>query len=110
MWIDHTVYPDLDEPPDSLDTMEARADYVHRICAAWDFHVHPDPQTFELFSAWQEVFDRYPYPTSAAYHAFRAWFRWPPVPCPTDLPAPVPMYVHLDRLEGRGEDPCEGMM
>jgi hypothetical protein len=74
VYIDHSVYLDLADPPDVLETMEERADYVHRICSAWDFHVHPEPETFELFSQWKEVFDCFPIPTSPAYHAFRAWF------------------------------------
>jgi hypothetical protein len=38
----------------------------------WDFHILPEPATFELFSKWQDVFDAFPLPTSFAYHAFRA--------------------------------------
>ena len=57
MDIDGSVSPDVDVPPRSLDSPEARADYVHRI--------------------------------------------------PPGLHASVPKYVEYDRLEGRGEDPCE---
>ena len=32
--IDQSVYPDMDEPPAVLETVEAKADYVQRICAA----------------------------------------------------------------------------
>lgn len=110
MYIDHSVYPDLDEPPMTLDTIEDKADYVHRICAAWDFHIHPEPETFELFSGWKEVFDRFPIPTSPAYHAFRAWFKWEPVPYPEGLPPPRLVYRILDAIEGRDEDPCEHMI
>ncbi len=110
MYIDASVYPDLDQPPRTLETIEAKADYVHRICAAWDFHVHPEPETFELLCGWKEVFDRFPLPLSPAYHAFRAWFGWPAVPVPASARGPVPHYRELDRLEGRGEDPCEGMI
>ena len=39
--LDHSVYPDMDEPPAVLETDEAKADYVHRICAAWDYGVIP---------------------------------------------------------------------
>ena len=109
-YIDHSVFPDLPEPPPTLDSPEAQGDYVHRICGAWDFHVHPEPETFELFSRWKEVFDRYGVLTSPAYHTFRAWFGWEPMPMPADLPAPTPVYVHLDRLEDRGADPCLGMI
>ncbi len=110
MYIDHSVYPDLDNPPDVLETLEDKADYVQRICAAWDFHIHPEPETFELFSQWKDIFDVFPLPLSAAYHAFRMWFGWEPVAVPGDLPGPTPYYVHLDRLEGRPEDPCEDMI
>ncbi len=108
--IDESVYPDLDDPPSVLETMESRADYIHRICAAWDYGVHPEPETFELFSRWNDVFDRFPCQTSPAYHAFRAWFGWAPRPFPPGLSPPVPRYVHLDRIEGRDEDPCERMI
>lgn len=106
-YIDHSVYPDRDPLSDELATDQAKADYVHRVCSAWDFHVLPEPQTFALFSGWQEVFDRYPLPTSPAYHAFRAWFGWAAVPIPYGLRGPTPLYIALDRQEGRGEDPCE---
>src|SRR5207244_12909893 len=70
MDLDHTVYPDLYDPPNELNSPEERADYLHRVCAAWDHHVHPEPQTFALFSTWKEIFDCYPVLTSTAYHAF----------------------------------------
>src|SRR5438128_691001 len=46
--LDHSVYPDMDNPPALLETVEAQADYVHRICSAWDYGVHPEPETFTL--------------------------------------------------------------
>ncbi|HEY3241851.1 MAG TPA: hypothetical protein VGM03_00745 [Phycisphaerae bacterium] len=110
MYIDQSVYPDLAEPPAVLETIEDQADYMQRICAAWDFHVHPEPQTFELFKMWKEVFDRFPLPASPAYHAFRQWFGWEPMPMPPGILGPLPLYVQLDRLEERGEDPCEHMI
>jgi hypothetical protein len=110
MYIDGSVYPDLDSPPTRLDTIHEKADYVHRICAAWDFGVHPEQETFELFAGWKDVFDRFPILTSPAYHAFRAWFRWERMPYPKGVPAPTPRWVHLDRLEGRESDPCEEMV
>jgi hypothetical protein len=110
MYIDESVYPDVSSPPNDLPSLEARAEYVHRVCSAWDFHIHPEPETFQLFSEWEEVFDRFPLPTSPAYHAFRAWFGWEPVPFPSSLPAPIPYHVHLDRGEGRDDDPCAEMI
>jgi len=37
MYIDHSVYPDENEPPEELLSINAKADYVHRIASAWDF-------------------------------------------------------------------------
>lgn len=108
--IDQSVYPDLDHPPAAIETPEDKADYLHRICAAWDFGVLPSAATFDLFADWQDVFDRFPMVTSPAYHAFRCWFRWPPVDMPVGLPAITPRWLHLDRLEGRQDDPCEKMI
>lgn len=108
--IDQSVYPDMDDPPEVLETKEAKADYVHRICAAWDFGVHPDQSTFALFSDWKDVFNEFPILMSPAYHAFRAWFHWPALEAPAGLPAMTPRWVHLDRLEGRPPDPCEEMI
>lgn len=100
--IDHSVYPDLDVPPQRLATPEERADYVHRICAAWDFGIVPERETFALFRAWREVFDRFPLPHSPAYHAFRSWFGWPRAQKGTLLETTA---ERLDRREGRS-DPC----
>jgi hypothetical protein len=107
MYIDGSVYPDVENPPKELLSKEAKADYVHRICSAWDFHIHPEPETFALFSTWKEVFDEFPITTSPAYHAFRAWFGWEPLPRPTGVAHAEPLYLTLDRLEERKEDPCE---
>jgi len=109
-FIDHSVYPDLDELPEILETAEARADYVHRVCSAWDYGVHPEPETFVLFERWREVFDRFPVPASPGYHAFRSWFGWPPVAVPANIIGSTPRYTILDRLEERGADPCERMI
>ena len=109
-YIDHSVYPDFDEPPSVLDTAEAKADYVHRICSAWDYGVLPEAETFALFERWKDIFDRYPVLTSPAYHGFRAWFRWERMAYPANVSPPTPRYRILDQLEGRGEDPCERMI
>ena len=77
------------------------------VCAAWDYGVPPSDETIRLFADWREVFDRFPFVTSPAYHALRQWFRWAPVPVPPGLHPPTPRYREDDRLDGRGEDPCE---
>jgi hypothetical protein len=109
MYIDGSVYPDADTPPEELLSVEAKADYVHRIVSAWDFGITPEPETFALFSQWKEVFDAFPIETSLAYHAMREWFGWEPVPLPPGIYLPEPRYRELDRIEGR-TDPCEHMI
>lgn len=107
MHIDGSVFPEREAPPRTLHSVEDQADYVHRVCAAWDYGVPPDAHTFALFSAWRDVFDRFPIVTSPAYHAMRAWFGWEPVPVPAGLHLPRPRYRQYDDLEGRGIDPYE---
>jgi hypothetical protein len=105
MYIDHSVYPDLETGPDQLRDPGERADYVHRICAAWDFGIVPEVETFRLFRGWRDIFDGYVLPHSPAYHAFRAWFGWPQ----TERSTVIETYAErLDRREDR-EDPCAGM-
>ncbi len=107
MYIDHSVYPDVDHPPEELATEEAQADYVERICGAWDFDIFPEPQTFALFKGWKDIFDRYPLPYSPAYHTFRHLMGWEAIPFPKEGVICHTTWEVLDRLEGRGPDPCE---
>lgn len=107
MYIDHSVYPDVAPLPDVLITEEQRADYVERICGAWDFDVFPERETLELFRGWKEIFDRYPLPYSPAYHTFRRIFGWEDVAFPEAGVVRQLPYEILDRLEGRDPDPCE---
>jgi hypothetical protein len=110
MWLDASLYPDLETPPRHLDNPGDKADYLHRVCSAMDFQIFPEPATLELLAGWKEVFDRYPLPASPAYRALRCWFGWEPVPVPKGLPATRPHYLALDAAEGRGPDPCESMI
>jgi hypothetical protein len=105
MILDHTVYPDLENPPDDLPTPEDKADYVHRICSAMDFGIFPEETDWELFRGWKDVFDRFPLPHSTSYHTFRAWYRWESVP--SSPPSGKPRYMIMDEREER-TDPCEG--
>ena len=41
MTIDGSLYPDQ-EPPRELRALGDRIDYLHRLCAAWDFGILPD--------------------------------------------------------------------
>jgi len=104
MKLDHSVYPELDAPPrevTDLTTPEAKADYVQRICAQWDYGIIPERTTFQLFAQWRDVFDRSPLPHSAAYHTFRFWFGWNPVPGRA-----LRAGYELDDLREGRTDPC----
>lgn len=105
--IDTSVYPDLDEPPTELATSEARADYIARVCGAWDFGIVPEIETFQMFRAWRDVFDRFPLLHSPAYAAFRMIYGWPPIPGGSVLQAD---YEAIDARYGRDEDPCVHMI
>lgn len=108
--IDHSVYPELDEPPLEFLDDYGRADYVHRICTAWDFGIMPDRGTFDLFAGWKSVFDRFPVLTSPAYHAFRDKYGWNALSWPRGIRPPTPRWEHRDRIEGREPDPCEDLI
>ena len=104
-YLDHSVYPDVSELPETLVTEEQKADYIQRICAAWDFDVYPEKETFALLRNWKEIFDRYPLAESPAYHTFRRLFGWEEVPLVKNSSVHL-TYEILDRLEGRDPDPC----
>jgi hypothetical protein len=110
MYIDHSVYPDASELSEALLTLEEKADYVERVCGAWDFDIYPEPETFELFRGWKEVFDLYPLPYSPAYHTFRRLLGWEDTPFPEEGTMCHLTYEVMDRLEGRGPDPCETLV
>lgn len=107
MKLDESVYPDVDRPPDELRTFEEKADYLQRICAAFDFGIFPERGDWERFSQWRDVFDRFQLPHSPAYHTFRARFGWPEVPAGTHGLAPG--WKIADLHEGR-EDPCKAFV
>lgn len=52
MNLDYSVYPDIEDLPQTLHSPEDKADYVARICHAWDFGIVPTLETFELFGDW----------------------------------------------------------
>ena len=97
--VDYSVYPELEETelPEDFTQLEVQADYIARVCAAWDFGVFPSWATFELLAGWREAFDVYPVPTSVAYHTFRSLFGWPPV----ESEVWEADYEQHDRVEGR---------
>jgi hypothetical protein len=101
--LDGTVFPDAGAPPATaadLKTDAARADYVARVCGAWDFGIYPAPETFTLFAGWREVFDRFPLADSPAYAAFRMINGWP------EVPGGCVMLADYERMEPGRLDPC----
>ena len=105
--IDASVYPDLDEVPTDLVTPVAKADYVARICGAWDFGIVPERGTFRLFRDWRDIFDNFPLLHSAAYAAFRSMYGWPAMPGGSILRAD---YEVIDERWEHGDDPCVGLI
>jgi hypothetical protein len=101
--IDPSVYPDVSGPSESPEesvTEEEKADYLRRICAAWDFDGCPEREAFQLLREWNEIFDRFSWNDSPAYHTFRRLFGREDVP-PTPSPFGRLIYEILDRMEGR---------
>lgn len=103
MNIDLSLYPDR-EPPARLESMAEKADYLHRVCGAFDHGFPPPAGTLNELRQWKDVFDRFPLPASPAYHTLRGMFGWQGVP---RLPyLSKPHYQVLDEIEGRSDD-CE---
>ena len=95
---DSSVYPDR-EPPRVLTTLDEKAEYLQRVIGAFDRGIPPDEATLRLFSGWNEVFDRFAFRGSPAYHALRSFFGWKAVPRERFFSEPT--YLKLDRREGR---------
>ena len=107
MNLDHSVYPDLANPPTDLLTVEEKADYMDRICGAFDFGIFPERDDWILFSEWKEIFDRFPLPHSPAYHTFRSRYGWDRVT--SGRHGLTPAWKVQDQKEGR-TDPCEELV
>lgn len=100
--IDTSLYPDERAPSDLSDERVA-ADYVHRVCGAYDFGIPPSPGVVATLRMLRPIFDKYPVSGSIGYHALRRWFGW------EELASPVPPVLRCeqrDLLEGRALDPC----
>ena len=103
IYIDQSLYPDEAPPDAELGplTDSEKAEHIHRVCAAWEFGLLPEEETFQTLAAWKDIFERFPLSNSIAYHTFRFLLRLPSLPGEI-LEAP---YERLDREEGRS-DPC----
>lgn len=77
-WVDGTLYPDQ-EPPDDLETLEARVDFLARLCAAWDFGILPTAEAIAEIRKpeWREAVSACQLLTSPAYHLVRDWHSLP---------------------------------
>jgi hypothetical protein len=88
--IDGSLFPDQD-PPTELRTLRDRIDYLHRLCAAWDFGILPDSETIREVRApgWLEAVDRCRFETSPAYHLLREWHGLERLPFLGSVPARI---------------------
>jgi len=80
-WLDGALYPDT-EPPDALQGLAERVDFITRLCAAWDYGLLPEPDTVAQVrrTEWREAVDECRLVTSPAYHLLRSWHGLPPLP------------------------------
>lgn len=86
--IDGALYPDVD-PPERLEGLADRVDFLTRLCAAWDFGVLPDWETVAeiLRPEWREAVEAARFSTSPSYHLLRRWHHLPPIPYLGSIPA-----------------------
>ena len=98
--IDATLYPDCEPPPDLADAGVA-ADYLTRVCGAYDFGMPPRPEVIATLREMRGVFDQFPLLDSMAYHALRRWFGWPELP---HVGRPLNPGAEQDAREGREPD------
>ncbi len=95
-WIDGSLYPDV-EVPESLDTIEAKMDFVARLCGAWDFGILPENDTVTEIKkeSWREVVAETRMLTSLAYHLLRNWHKLPELPYLGTFPPEIRDDPHL---------------
>jgi hypothetical protein len=80
-WIDASLYPDTD-PPETIEDLGTRVDFIVRLCAAWDFGLLPDPETVDEIRQpeWRAAVDAAALLTSPVYHLLRRWHDLPLLP------------------------------
>lgn len=91
--IDGALYPDV-EPPDRLATLDDQIDFIARLCAAWDFGLLPEWDTFVEIrrEPWKPAVEACRLLTSPTYHLLRRSHRLPPLPFLGSIPA----YIRED--------------
>lgn len=79
-WLDGSLYPDV-EPPEKLETLSEKVDFIARLCAAWDFGLLPDTSTVVDIrkETWKTAVDSCRLLTSPAYHLLRRWHSLAPL-------------------------------
>lgn len=105
--LDHSLYPDLDgsDLPDELVKVEDQADYIHRLCSAWDFYGWPpEPEFLNELQDWHEALIGFPLLQSPAYCALCDYLEIPHEP-PQPYPGKLTWELQ-DEQEGRDLDPC----
>lgn len=77
--IEGALYPERD-PPESLQPLTDRVDFLARLCAAWDFGILPDTRVIReiVRKDWRKAVDACGLLTSPAYHLLREWHGLPP--------------------------------
>ncbi len=80
-WIDGALYPEIDPPEDLVDEAD-KADFLSRLCAAWDFGTLPDPGLVAQVRKpeWRDAVDGCRLLTSPVYHLLRKWHNLPVLP------------------------------
>ncbi len=88
--IDGTLYPDV-APPARLGTDADRADFITRLCAAWDFGIVPDRETLVevMRPSWRSAVDLGQVLSSASYRFLRRRHGLPNLPFLVDVPADI---------------------
>ena len=91
--IDGALYPDV-EPPQTLETLADRVDFLARLCSAWDFGLLPEWATIEEVrrDVWKAAVDECKLLTSPTYHLLRRWHGLDTLPFLGNVPA----YIRED--------------
>jgi len=88
--IDGSLFPDRDAPSE-LRTLADRIDYLHRLCAAWDFGILPESETIQEIRGpeWRDAVERCRFVTSPVYHLLREWHGLERIPFLGSVPARI---------------------
>lgn len=78
--IDGSLYPDI-TPPEKLESLEEKIEFLARLFSAWDFGILPEPDILAEISKphWQEAVEACQLLTSPTYHMLRKWHNLKPL-------------------------------